>query len=216
MRIAVVSETSAADKNAAILAALEECGHAIYNLGMTRNGEPPELQYIHTGLIAALALNLKLVDLVVGGCGTGQGFMNSAMQYPGVFCGHILTPLDAWLFAQINDGNCISLALNQGYGWAGDVNLRFIFDQYFAVERGCGYPPHRKVPQQRSRETLAEINRITHRSLVEIILALPDGVVGPALGYPGVWDLIDVETLADASLKAALLQRRAAWEAVAA
>ena len=71
-----------------------------------------------------------------------------------MFCGHILNPLDAWLFAQINDGNCISLALNQGYGWAGDVNLRFIFDAYFRVERGSGYPPHRQAPQRASRMVL--------------------------------------------------------------
>ena len=115
---------------------------------MRKNGEKPELQYTHTGLLSALLLNLGRVDLVVGGCGTGQGFLASASQYPGVFCGHILTPLDAWLFAEINNGNCLSLALNQGYGWASDVNLRMIFDQYFSVEPGCGYPPHRRVPSK--------------------------------------------------------------------
>ncbi len=74
--------------------------------------------------MSALLLNLKAVDFVVGGCGTGLGYLNAVMQYPGVFCGHLLTPLDAFLFARINAGNCVSLALNQGYGWAGDVNLR--------------------------------------------------------------------------------------------
>jgi ribose 5-phosphate isomerase RpiB len=128
MRIAVINETSAADRNADILAALQGRGHEVINAGMRKNFEPPELQYIQTGLMTALLLNTGRVDLVVGGCGTGQGFMMSASQYPGVLCGHILTPLDAWLFAQINNGNCISLALNQGYGWAGDVNLRHIFD----------------------------------------------------------------------------------------
>jgi ribose 5-phosphate isomerase RpiB len=216
VRIAVINETSAADRNAAILAALEGRGHEGINAGMRKNGEAPELQYTHTGLLAALLLNVGRVDLVVGGCGTGQGFMASASQYPGVFCGHILAPLDAWLFAQINDGNCISLALNQGYGWAGDVNLRLTFDQYFSVERGCGYPPHRKAPQQQSRATLVEINRVCHRPLAEIILGLPDGVVGPALSYPGVWDLINIEALEDGALKAALAQRHAAFEAVAA
>ncbi len=42
------------------------------------------------------------------------------MQYPGVSCGLIADPLDAWLFSMINAGNCISLALNKGYGWAGE------------------------------------------------------------------------------------------------
>jgi len=116
MRIAVINETSAANRNADILAALHGRGHEIVNAGMKESGAQPELTYIHTGLMAALLLNLKRVDFVVGGCGTGQGFLNSVMQYPGVVCGHVLNGLDAWLFAQINGGNCISLALNQGYG----------------------------------------------------------------------------------------------------
>ena len=110
MRIAVINETSAADRNADILAALDGRGHTVINAGMVKTGAKPELTYIHTGLLAALLLNTGRADFVVGGCGTGQGFLNAAMQYPGVFCGHILTSLDAWLFAQINGGNCISLA----------------------------------------------------------------------------------------------------------
>jgi ribose 5-phosphate isomerase RpiB len=215
MRIAVINETSAADRNADILAALAGRGHEIINVGMRKNGEKPELQYTHTGLLAALLLNLARVNLVVAGCGTGQGFMASAAQYPGVHCGHILTPLDAWLFAQINNGNCISLALNQGYGWAGDVNLRFIFDEYFGVEHGCGYPAHRKVPQGQSRAMLARINQITHRPLAEIVRLLPEEVVGPALSYPGVWQIIDIDTVRDPELASALQLRHATLEAVA-
>jgi ribose 5-phosphate isomerase RpiB len=197
MKIAVINETSAADRNADILAALEGRGHQIINAGMRKNGEKPELQYIHTGLLAALLLNLGRVDLVVGGCGTGQGFLNSVMQYPGVFCGHILNGLDAWLFTQINDGNCISLALNQGYGWAADVNLKFIFDRYFSVQAGGGYPAPRREPQAQSRETLWTINRATHRTMTEIIEALPDDVVNPVLAYPGVKELVDPESVED-------------------
>jgi len=210
MRIAVINETSAADRNADILAALEGRGHDIVNAGMRKNGEKPELQYIHTGLLAALLLNLGRVDLVVGGCGTGQGFLNSVMQYPGVFCGHILTPLDAWLFSQINAGNCISLALNQGYGWAGDVNLRFIFDRIFSVERGGGYPPHRAAPQREYRTKLEEVSRLTHRSFAEIVRGLPDHAVLPALEYPGMRDLVGVDTIGDAGLRDALQARMGA------
>jgi hypothetical protein len=133
--------------------------------------------------------------------------MMSASQYPGVLCGHILSPLDAWLFAQINNGNCISLALNQGYGWAGDVNLRHIFDMYFSVELGGGYPPHRKDPQQASRQMLERVNTLTHRTLAEIITALPDEVVLPTLNYPGARELIDAQNVADEALRQALLAR---------
>ncbi len=207
MRIAVINETSAADRNADILRALEGRGHEIINAGMRKNGQPPELQYIHTGLLAGLLLHLGRADLVVGGCGTGQGFLNSAMQYPGVFCGHILSPLDAWLFAQINDGNCMSLMLNQGYGWAADVTLRMIFDAYFGVERGGGYPPHRQAPQRASRATLAQLSGIAHRPWAEIVAALPGEVLDPVLAYPGAWELIDAERAPDAALRSALLGR---------
>lgn len=205
MRIAVINETSAADRNADILAALDGRGHTVINAGMVKSGAQPELTYIHTGLLAAILLNTQRVDFVVGGCGTGQGFLNSAMQYPGVFCGHILNSLDAWLFAQINGGNCISLMLNQGYGWAADVNLRFIFDRLFSVEFGIGYPAHRQVSQRQSREILSTVSTLTHRTFAEILEALPDEVVRPTLEFPGVRELIDVNSLADERLRAALL-----------
>ncbi len=203
MKIAVVNETSAADKNKDILLALQGRGHEVINAGMSERGSQPELLYIHTGLISAILLNLKRVDFVVGGCGTGQGYLNSVMQYPGVFCGHIMTALDAWLFTQINGGNCISLALNQGYGWAGDVNLRFIFDRIFSVERGCGYPENRREPQRRARLTLEGISTLVHRSFAEIIETLPDEVIYPALEYPGIKDLIDIDPISGGTLKAA-------------
>jgi ribose 5-phosphate isomerase RpiB len=211
MKIAVINETSAADRNADIMAALEGRGHEIINCGMKKNGEKPELQYIHTGFLAAILLNLKRVDLVVGGCGTGQGFLNSVMQYPGVFCGHILTPLDAWLFAQINDGNCVSLMLNQGYGWASAINLRFIFDSYFEPERGAGYPAHRKEPQAASRSMLKTISNSVHHSFADILNSLPDEVVIPALSYPGVRNLICVDTIEDDKVKAAIERRYATF-----
>ena len=151
MRIAVLSEISAVDKNKDIMDALAGRGHEIFNLGMADAKDTPQLLYIHTGFLAAFLLAVGKVDLVVGGCGTGQGFLNAVMQYPGVFCGHILTPLDAWLFTQINDGNCVSLALNQGYGWAGQCQPRnSIFDRLFEPERGGGYPPHRREAQRRA------------------------------------------------------------------
>lgn len=207
MKIAVINETSSADRNADILAALGGLGHEVINVGMKHSGEKPELTYIHTGLLGALLLNTGRVDFVVGGCGTGQGFLNSVMQYPGVFCGHLMSPLDAWLFTQINAGNCISLALNQGYGWAGEINLKFLFEKLFGIERGGGFPPHRRESQQQSRLLLEEINRETHRSFAEILSALPETVVKPALEYPGVLEVLDCESLVNLELKQAITGR---------
>lgn len=207
MKIAVINETSAADKNADILAALDGRGHQVVNVGMRERGALPELSYIHTGFLSALLLNLERVDFIVGGCGTGQGYLNSVMQYPGVFCGHILNSLDAWLFSQINGGNCISLALNQGYGWAGDVNLRFIFDRIFSVARGSGYPPARAEPQKESRLLLERLSFLVHRPFFEIVETLPDEVILPALTHPGVMEFINIKTIDVPELQSALKKR---------
>ena len=207
MKIAVINETSAGDRNKDIIAALDGFGHEVFNVGMKKTGGDPELTYIDTGFLGALLLNTKRVDFVIGGCGTGQGFLNSVMQYPGVFCGHILSPLDAWLFAQINAGNCISLALNQGYGWAEDVNLEFIFEKLFSVELGSGYPEHRKASQQQSRKTLINISQKTHFSFEVIAEKMDSNIVEKVTKFPGVWNLLDVENIENDRLRDILMKR---------
>jgi ribose 5-phosphate isomerase RpiB len=205
MRIAVINEISAADKNADIVKALEGRGHEILNLGNTSGSDSSGLLYTHTGLMSALLLNLRAVDFVVGGCGTGLGYLNAVMQYPGVFCGHLLNPLDAFLFARINAGNCVSLALNQGYGWAGDVNLRLIFDNLFTSETGNGYPPHRAEPQRQARELLAQISQVTHCSMAEILRSLPENVARPALTFRAFHLLLEDSARNNAEIQAALI-----------
>ncbi len=204
MRIAVINEISAADKNADILKGLAGHGHEILNLGNTRENDTPGLLYIHTGLMSALLLNFNLVDFVVGGCGTGLGYLNSVMQYPGVFCGHLLTPLDAFLFARINAGNCVSLALNQGYGWAGDVNLRQIFDALFTSEAGVGYPAGRAEPQRQARDLLKQVSEATHRPMLEILRDLPEEVLRPALTFPAFRRVLEQAAQTDAGLQPVL------------
>ena len=208
MKIAIVTEVSTREKNHFVAEALAGRGHEVLNVGMKGREGEQELTYIQTGLISALLLSTGCVDLVVGGCGTGQGYLNSVMQYPGVFCGLIQEPLDSWLFAQINGGNCISLALNKGFGWAGDVNLRFIFDRFFSVEVGCGYPEHRKESQQKSRAILKGISAAAHTQMDEIVAGLPGDVLLPALCFPGIMDML--RTCAPASAVTAACEKRLA------
>jgi ribose 5-phosphate isomerase RpiB len=185
LKIAVINETSAMARNPDILAALAPLGHEVYNLGMDPSKRQPELTYIHTGLMAAIVLNSGACDLVVGGCGTGEGFLISAMQYPGVFAGLIESPLDAWLFSQINSGNCVSLALNKGYGWGGDINLKYMFERLFQDPFGQGYPSHRQESQCQSRNVLAQISIAIHRPFVEGIASLPKPYLKDVLEFPG-------------------------------
>ena len=59
---------------------------------------------------------------------------------PGVLCGYIPTPMDAYLFAQINDGNAVSLPLGEEYTWAGEENLDKTIARLFSEPFGQGYP----------------------------------------------------------------------------
>jgi len=190
MRIAVINEVSARDKNKFILDALKQVDAEVFNIGMSESTDKPELTYIHTGLMAGLSLASRAADFVVGGCGTGQGFLISAMQYPGVFCGHITNPLDAWLFSQINGGNCISLALNKGFGWAGDIDLKYIFEKLFSDEPGLGYPPHRSESQRESRNVLKQINAVAHKDFATIIKTIDKTILNTVLNYPAFMEFI--------------------------
>ncbi len=208
MRVAVVNEVSAVEKHPFIMSALEGRGLDVVNAGMAGPDEEPVLMYTHTGLIAALLLAAGRVDIVIGGCGTGQGFMNAVVQYPGVACGHLLDSLDAFLFARINAGNVVSLPLMQGWGWAGEENLRLLIEQLFTDAQGAGYPAHRVEPQRLNSDKLGEISAATHRSMSEIVGRLPEDIVVPALTHPAAAAALDVDTIADTELREALRSRR--------
>lgn len=191
MKIAVVTEASTVDRNKDVIEALDGFGHEVINAGMRKAENEPLLSYLETSIISAILLKLKVVDLVVGGCGTGQGYFNAVMQFPGIFCGLLQDPVDAWLFAQVNAGNTISLALNKGYGLAGGVNLKFIFEKLFSVEFGCGYPEHRKIPQTEARAALIKLSEQSHMPFELIVEAIDDTVMRKVLTFPGMIQLID-------------------------
>ncbi len=176
MKIAVFNESSTCLKNKDVMNALKEAGLDAFNLGMT-GPEDSVLLTVETGLMTALVLNLNCVDFVIGGCGTGQGYLNAAVQYPNVVCGLITEPSDAWLFSQINAGNCVSLALNKGYGWAGDINLKYMFQRLFETEPGLGYPVSRKQPQEEIRVRHSEVMNATHYQMDQILDRLDKNLV---------------------------------------
>lgn len=200
MRIAVVNEVSACAKNPDIVKALQELGHEVLNLGMIEPAQQPSLTYLHTGLMSALVLSLGIADFVVGGCGTGQGYLNSVLQYPGITCGLLLEPLDAWLFTRINDGNCVSLALNKGYGWAADLNLKMLFSHLFPAEKEGGYPPARVESQSESRVKFSTLSTATHLPMEQIL-----EVIDPELVKAVFQSKAFVESLAGATKAGPLL-----------
>ncbi len=124
MKIALMMENSQAGKNAIILkelnAVASEKAYPVFNVGMS-DEQDHHLTYIHLGIMASILLNAKAVDFVVTGCGTGQGAMMSLNIHPGVVCGYCIDPADAFLFAQINNGNALSLPFAKGFGWGAEL-----------------------------------------------------------------------------------------------
>ncbi len=204
MKIAVIMEGSTKTRNGEVLEALAIMGHEIYNLGMKNEAGEPDLTYMETGLLTALLLNMKAVDFVVGGCGTGQGYMNMVLQFPGTACGLICDPVDAYLFSQVNAGNCISLSLNKGYGnLGGGLNVHYILEKLFNDTYGQGYPPARKDIQINARKRLAAFSLQAHRSMEEILQVMDQEVLKNALTFPGVLDFI--KTAPESVLKTCVL-----------
>ena len=158
MKIALINENSQAPKNELIFNTLkkvvEPMGHTAHNYGMYSGTDKEWLTYVQNGILAAVLLNSGAADYVITGCGTGEGAMLALNSFPGVICGHVVDPSDAYMFAQINDGNAISLPFAKGFGWGAECNLEYIFEKLFGCESGNGYPPEkREVERQKDLVT---------------------------------------------------------------
>lgn len=207
MRIAVINEGSTKTRNVEIIKALSSFDHEVFNLGMKNVDNEPDLTYMETGLLTALLLNLKAVDFVVGGCGTGQGYTNMVLQFPGTACGIICDPVDAFLFARVNAGNCISLSLNKGYGnLGGDLNAKYIFEKLFDDAYGQGYPDARKDIQIAARKKLETVSIASHKSMQEILKSIDSTIVENAISFPGIIDFIKTAA-PESDLKAFVLEK---------
>lgn len=186
MRIALINENSQAAKNEIICNALkktvEPMGFEVRNYGMYTAQDACQLTYVQIGILAAVLLNSGAADYVITGCGTGEGAMLACNSFPGVICGHVEDPLDAYTFAQINDGNAIAIPFAKGFGWGGDLNLEYIFEKLFCEKSGQGYPKERAVPEQRNKKILDEVKKSTYRPLTEILKDLDQDLVKGALG----------------------------------
>lgn len=204
MKIALINENSQAAKNNIIEAALkkvvEPMGHTVYNYGMYTAEDDAQLTYVQVGILAAVLLNSGAADYVITGCGTGEGAMLACNSFPGVICGHVEDPLDAYTFAQINDGNAIALPFAKGFGWGGDLNLEYIFEKLYAEESGQGYPRERAIPEKRNKKILDEVKKVTYQSLETILQNMDRELTAGALSTKG-FDLYFWDNCQDESIK---------------
>ena len=185
MKIALINENSQAAKNELIYntlkAVVEPMGHTVVNYGMYGADDPASTTYVQCGLLASILLESGTVDYVVGGCGTGEGFMLAANSFPGVLCGHLVDPSDGYMFAHINDGNCVALPFAKDFGWGAELKLKYIFEQLFGFGHGQGYPKERVEPEQRNKKILDGIKKLTYVDLPTILGKLDKDFVKGAL-----------------------------------
>ena len=185
MKIALIIENSQAAKNAivhdALTAVAEPLGHQVFNYGMYTPEDAASLTYVMNGLLAGILLNSKAADFVVTGCGTGMGSMLACNAMPGVFCGLVIDPTDAFLFSQINDGNCMSMPYAKGFGWAAELNLQDCYRKIFENEGGAGYPKERAHFMAANRSILKDVKAASCRDMLTVLKAVDQDLLKAAI-----------------------------------
>ncbi|MCB2342644.1 RpiB/LacA/LacB family sugar-phosphate isomerase [Clostridium estertheticum] len=186
MKIALINENSQAGKNGIIYETLKKVvqpkGHEVFNYGMYSADNEAQLTYVQNGILAAILLNSGAADYIITGCGTGEGAMLACNSFPGVICGHVQDPSDAYMFAQVNDGNAIAMPFAKGFGWGAELNLEDIFGRLFQGESGKGYPKERVVPEQRNKKILDEVKKVTYKDMSTILKDIDQDLLKGAIG----------------------------------
>ena len=160
MKIAIIQASSQADKNKFLYDAVKTSteNDEIIDFGCFED-EAVSYSYIEISVLIGILLASDTVDLIVTGCSSGQGMMLACNSMPGVLCGYAPTPKDAYLFAQINDGNAISLPLGEEYTYAGENNLRETIKALFLEPFGQGYPRSEADRKKNDTKLLKQIRK---------------------------------------------------------
>ena len=116
--------------------------------------------------------------------------MLACNSLPGLVCGYIENPSDAYLFGRINNGNAVSLPLGLNFGWAGEINLECTINKLFDGPFGIGFPPKDAQRKQKDTEMLKKMNTITKHTMTEVLPQLDKALVLKALQREVVYNYI--------------------------
>ena len=171
MKIAILQGSSQKEKNKILFNAVQQAAPnaEVINFGVFED-EQEELSYVEASFLIGLLLNSGAVDFVVTGCSSGQGMMLACNSIPGVLCGYAPTPKDAYLFAQINNGNAVSLPLGEEYTYTGEKNLEETIKALFSEPFGGGYPKSeakRKITDANQLKAMKASAQISFQSFME-------------------------------------------------
>ncbi|MER0122145.1 RpiB/LacA/LacB family sugar-phosphate isomerase [Streptococcus sp. ZJ93] len=179
MKIGVIQASTRTDMNDVLVRAVQKSvagQHKVVNLGVFPN-ETVSYSYVEVAVMISFLIESQSLDFVVTGCSSGQGMMLACNSLPGLQCGFIQTPQDAFLFGRINSGNVVSLPLGLNIGWCGELNLEYTLEKLFDGEFGVGYPKEDATRKQQETALLNSINQLTKRALLEIIDEMDEGLL---------------------------------------
>ena len=183
MKIGVIQASSQSEKNDFIYNTVIKYapeGSEVINFGC-RTVESNEYSYIEISILVGLLLASESVDFVVTGCSSGQGMMLACNSMPGVLCGYAPSPKDAYLFAQINDGNAISLPLGEDYTWTGSDNFEETISALFSEPFGQGYPKSEAARKQKDTKILKKIRKTSQIEMNDLLSNLDPVLIGNVL-----------------------------------
>ena len=179
MRIGIIQASSQAEKNELIFNTVKKYAPKdaeVINFGCTLE-EQEKYSYIDVSVLVGILLASGAVDFVVTGCSSGQGMMLACNSMPGVICGYAPTPKDAYLFAQINNGNAISLPLGEEYTWTGAYNFEKTIEALFSEPFGQGYPKSEAARKLKDTEILKEIRRKSQIQFEDLLGSLDTSII---------------------------------------
>ena len=178
MTIGVIQASSQAQKNSLLFNTVKRYApdSVVVNFGCKEN-EEEKYSYIEISLLTGLLLASGSVDFIVTGCSSGQGMMLACNNMPGVLCGYAPSPMDAYLFAQINNGNAISVPLGEDYTYTGIDNLERTIEKLFSEPFGQGYPKGQEERKLKDTSLLKNIREKSQVRTIELMQSLDTVIV---------------------------------------
>jgi ribose 5-phosphate isomerase B len=106
MRIAIASDHAALDLKAALVAWLQDLGHAVHDLGPH---DASSVDYPDYGYALARAVADGAADRGLVLCGSGIGISIAVNRHPACRCALVSEPLSAQLAREHNDANVLAM-----------------------------------------------------------------------------------------------------------
>ena len=136
-------------------------GHSVIDYGIVPS-------FVNTAFLSALVFNTGAADYIMTGDERGMVNTMALNGMPNLRCGLALDPLDAFMFAKINAGNCLSLALDKSDEEKMSVYLKQVISKLFEVEWASGYPESLAAFNNKNRGILIDMKKTVSNDAVFI------------------------------------------------